>query len=74
MVLSVSFWVFFGGELIYHSNYWVFLLSHKPENIKYIYLAYPHLSFQLSLGVASYESYITLICYMLLDLENKSAI
>ena len=50
VVLSVSLWVYFGGELIYHLNYWVFSLSHKPENIKYIYPAYRHFSYRLSLG------------------------
>ena len=50
VILSISLWIYFDGELVYPLNYCVYLLSHKPENIKYIYLAYPRFSYWLSLG------------------------
>ena len=34
VVLSVSFWVYLCGELIYPLNYWVFYLSHKTRKYK----------------------------------------
>ena len=50
VVLFVFLWVYFGGELIYPLNYWVFSYPIKPKNIKYIHLAYFHLSYRWSLG------------------------
>ena len=71
VMLSISFRVYFGGKFINPLNYCVFLLSHKPENIKYIYPTCPCFSYWLSLDC---PLRITLVRYMLLDSDNKIGI